>query len=153
MDMYLFQKRFPDKFMKGDIQHICLAEDDPDDYLFFSDILMEINSSIKLTWFQTCEDLLAYLKTGSNLPCLIVLDMNMPKMDGQTCLVSIKKELELRHIPVIILSTAGQPTTINLAYKAGAFKYYHKPNSFDEIRKVISEILATPITQFDLKEK
>jgi CheY-like chemotaxis protein len=139
--------------MKGGIQHICLAEDDPDDYYFFSDILKEINNAIKLTWFQTCEDLLEFLRTGGGFPCLIVLDMNMPKMDGQTCLMSIKKELELCHIPVIILSTAGQPSTINRAYQAGAYKYYHKPSSIDELRKVVSEILATPITQFDLKEK
>ncbi|MBO9204942.1 MULTISPECIES: response regulator [Niastella] len=131
--------------MKGGIQHICLAEDDPDDYLFFSETLKEINSAIKLTWFQTCEELLTFLKTGSELPCLIVLDMNMPKMDGQTCLVSIKKELELSHIPVIILSTAGHLTTINTAYQAGAFKYYHKPGSIDEFRKIITEILTTPI--------
>jgi len=134
--------------MTGAIQHICLAEDDSDDYLLFSEILHEINSSIKLTWFQTCEDLLEFLKTASNLPCLIVLDMNMPKMDGQTCLVSIKKELELHHIPVIILSTAGHSTTINTAYQSGAFKYYHKPGSIDEFRRIISEILATPIMRF-----
>lgn len=134
--------------MKGGIQHICLAEDDPDDYFFFSEILREINSEIKLTWFQTCEDLLTFLKAGSNLPCLIVLDMNMPKMDGQTCLVSIKTELELHHVPVIILSTAGHATTINTAYQAGAFKYYHKPGSIEGFRKIISEILATPITRF-----
>lgn len=66
--------------------------------------------------------------------------------------MSIKKELELCHTPVIILSTAGQPSTINRAYQAGAYKYYHKPSSIDELRKVISEILATPITQFALKE-
>ena len=132
--------------MKVEIQHICLAEDDPDDYLFFSEILNEINSEIKLTWFQTCEELLDFLKTGSNLPCLIVLDMNMPKMDGHTCLVCIKKELELYHVPVIILSTAGHPTIIEKAYQSGAFKYYHKPGSIVELRKVVSEILATPIT-------
>jgi DNA-binding NtrC family response regulator len=134
--------------MKGGIQHICMAEDDPDDYFLFSEILHEINGAIKLTWFQTCEDLLEFLKTGSNLPCLIVLDMNMPKMDGQTCLISIKKELELHHIPVIILSTAGHPTTINSAYQAGAFKFYHKPGSIDDFRKIVSEILAIPITRF-----
>lgn len=115
---------------------------------FFFEVLKEINSAIKLTWFQTCEDLFVFLMIGSKLPCLIVLDMNMPKMDGQTCLVSIKKELELHHIPVIILSTAGHPTTINTAYKAGAFKYYHKPGSIDEFRKIVSEILAIPITRF-----
>jgi CheY-like chemotaxis protein len=134
--------------MTGGIQHICLAEDDPDDYFFFSEILHEINSSIKLTWFQTCEDLLEFLRTGSNLPCLIVLDMNMPKMDGQTCLVTIKKELELSHIPVIILSTANHPTIINTAYEAGALKYYHKPGSIDEFRIIVSEMLASSKRQF-----
>ncbi|AEV98204.1 hypothetical protein A4D02_35245 [Niastella koreensis] len=134
--------------MKVGVQHICLAEDDPDDYFFFSEILREINSEVKLSWFQTCEALLNFLKTGNDVPCLIVLDMNMPKMDGQTCLVSIKKELELHHVPVIILSTAGHPTTINTAYQAGAFKYYHKPGSIEQFRKIISEILATPITRF-----
>jgi CheY-like chemotaxis protein len=73
--------------------------------------------------------------------------MNMPKMDGQTCLVSIKKELELRHIPVIILSTAGHPASIDIAYQAGAFKYYHKTGSLDEFRKIVTEILTTPIQQ------
>ncbi|AEV99629.1 hypothetical protein A4D02_27770 [Niastella koreensis] len=101
--------------MKEGIKHICLTEDDPDDYYFFSEVLDELNGDVKLTWFQTCEDLLEYLKAGDNLPCLIVLDLNMPKMDGQTCLVSIKEELALHHIPVIILSTAGYPTTIDQA--------------------------------------
>jgi CheY-like chemotaxis protein len=68
--------------MQERIKHICLAEDDPDDYYIFSNILHEINAAIKLTWFQTCEYLLEYLKAGSDLPCIIVLDMNMPKMDG-----------------------------------------------------------------------
>ena len=94
--------------MKSQIRHICIAEDDPDDYELFSGILKEINDNIRLTWFQTCEDLLEYLKTNKELPCLIVLDMNMPKMDGQTCLISLKKELNLLNTPVIIFSTAAQ---------------------------------------------
>src|SRR3989442_12992174 len=105
--------------MKGEIRHICIAEDDPDDYFLFSNILKEINSHIKLTWFQTCEDLLDFLKSDDDLPCLIVLDMNMPKMDGQTCLISIKNELNLLKLPVIIFSTAGHQITINMALQAG----------------------------------
>jgi len=132
--------------MKGEIRHICMAEDDPDDYYFFSKILNEINGNVKLSWFQTCEDLLLFLKTGSDLPCLIVLDMNMPKMGGQNCLVTIKKELELHHIPVIIFSTAGQPATIKMAIQAGAHKYILKPFSLAEFRDIIQEILATPLS-------
>jgi CheY-like chemotaxis protein len=132
--------------MKGEIRHICIAEDDPDDYELFSSILKETNSNIKLTWFQTCEDLLDYLKTNKELPCLIVLDMNMPRMDGQTCLISLKKELNLLNTPVIIFSTAAQPETIRMAFEAGAYKYLLKPYSVEEFRKIVSEILATPLS-------
>lgn len=131
--------------MKGEIRHICIAEDDPDDFYFFSNALKEINDNIKLTWFQNGEDLLEYLKADKDPPCLIVLDMNMPKIDGQSCLVSIKKELNLPNIPVIIFSTAGQPSTIEMAYQAGANKYLLKPYSLEEFRKTVHEILATPI--------
>ena len=49
--------------MKGNIKHISIAEDDPDDYYMFSKILHEITSDVKLTWFQTCEGLLDFLKS------------------------------------------------------------------------------------------
>jgi DNA-binding NarL/FixJ family response regulator len=47
----------------------------------------------------------------------------------------------MHHIPVIILSTVGHPTTINKVYEAGAFKFYRKPGSIEEFRKIVSEIL------------
>jgi CheY-like chemotaxis protein len=122
-----------------------MAEDDPDDYHIFSDFLHQIDSTIKLTWFQTCEGLLEFLRTSSDLPDLILLDLNMPKMDGHTCLVTIKKELTFFHIPVMILSTTNQPTTVNRALQAGAFKYYQKPYSLDEYRRIIKEMLETPL--------
>jgi CheY-like chemotaxis protein len=123
-------------------KHICLAEDDPDDYYFFSRTLEEIDKSIKLTWFTTGEKLLQFLKVGIELPDIIVLDMNMPKMDGQACLISIKSEAYLHHIPVVILSTSDCPKTIQTAYEGGAFRYFVKPHTLDEFRKIIQEILA-----------
>lgn len=129
--------------MRSEIRHICLAEDDPDDYYLFSKVLNEINNNIKLSWFQTCEHLLQFLKTDTELPCLIILDVNIPIMGGQECLTTIKNELHLHHIPVIILSTAGQPTTIKMAYQAGASKYILKPFSLDDFRGIVREILAT----------
>lgn len=129
--------------MKKEIRHICLAEDDPDDYYLFSKVLNEINSNIKLNWFQTCEHLLQFLETDTELPCLIILDVNIPKMGGQECLNIIKNEPNLQHIPVIIFSTAGQPKTINMAYQAGASKYILKPFSLDEFRSIVRDILTT----------
>ena len=131
--------------MKEAIRHICMAEDDPDDYYFFSKVLKEIDSNIKLTWFQSCDDMLVFLKTSLDAPCLIISDMNMPKMDGNACITAIKKEATLHHIPIIIFSTAGQPTIMKMAYEAGAYKYILKPFSLEEFRKVVLEILATPL--------
>jgi len=127
------------------IRHICMAEDDPDDHYFFSKVLHEIDNKVKLSWFQTCEDLLQYLNIDSDLPCLIILDMNMPKMGGQSCLLTIKKAINLHHIPVNIFSTAGQPATIKLAIQSGAYKYILKPFSLEEFRDIVREILATPL--------
>lgn len=128
-------------FVSLDKRHICLAEDDPDDYYLFSKTLEEINDSNKLTWFTNCEDLLQYLKTGYELPDIIVLDMNMPKMDGQTCLTTIKSEAHLLHIPVAILSTGNCPKAINKANEGGAFQYFVKPYTMDEFRKIVQQIL------------
>ena len=130
--------------MKEEIRHLCLVEDDPDDYYFFAKVLREINDNIQLTWFQTAEQLLAFLKTASDLPGLIVLDMNMPKMDGLACLETIKKAETLKHIRVIIFSTAGQMKTFKLAHEAGAHKYLLKPFGLDDFRKIIREMLDTP---------
>lgn len=123
-------------------RHICLAEDDPDDYYLFSGVMEEISGLHKLTWFVRCEDLLEYLKGGNELPDVIVLDMNMPKIDGQACLLTLKKEADLLHIPVIIFSTANCPATIKAAYEAGALKYYVKPHSIEEFRKIVQEIVS-----------
>ena len=123
-------------------KHICMAEDDADDYYFFSRILEEIDKSVKLTWFVSCESLLEYLKTGNDLPDVIVLDMNMPKINGQVCLTTIKSEALLHHIPVAILSTADCPKGIKTAYEGGAFRYFVKPRNLDGFRKIIQEILT-----------
>jgi CheY-like chemotaxis protein len=129
--------------MAKNIQHICMAEDDPDDYYIFKKVLNEVNGAIKLTWFQHGEHLLEFLKTGNDLPELILLDVNMPKMDGYTCLVTIKTDLSILHIPVIMFSTEISSASIIKASEAGALNYYQKPFSLDEYRIVINEMLSS----------
>lgn len=128
--------------MEGEIGHICMADDDADDYCLFNTILKEINDSILLIWFTNGRELLKYLSSTDNLPELILLDMNMPGHNGEECLQKIKENPQLSHIPVVILSTASSPTTLKKVYENGALKYFIKPHSIEGYTKVIEEILA-----------
>ena len=78
--------------MSRTVHHICMADDDLDDYQLFKAALNEVNPSVKLTYFSSCDSLLDYLHTTDSLPDLIVLDINMPGTNGYNCLVSIKAE-------------------------------------------------------------
>ena len=127
--------------MKGEIRHICMADDDPDDYLLFYTILKEINDSVQLVWFTNGKELLKHLNSADNLPDLILLDMNMPGHNGDECLQNIKENPQLSHIPVVILSTASSPTALKRVYENGALKYFIKPHSVEGYTKVIEEIL------------
>lgn len=127
--------------MKQQIQHICLADDDHDDYLLFSTVLEEIDNSIQLNYFNAPEELLSYLHTTISLPDLIVLDMNMPRRNGQQCLEVIKNNDRLQPIPVVMFSTAFAPDAIELAHKTGAVKCLKKPDTISKLKEIIFDLL------------
>jgi len=119
-----------------------MADDDQDDFYLFSTVLKEENHAVKFTWCKTCDDLLGFLKIGNDPPDLILLDMNMPVCDGQSCLRMIREEPQLNHIPVIMFSTSSSPSAIKMAYQEGAIKYIVKPHSIEELRQIIKEMLS-----------
>jgi two-component system response regulator len=73
-------------------------------------------------------------------PTLIILDIKLPKLDGQEVLKIIKSDLGLKHIPVIVLTTTTQEEEIVKSYKNGANSYISKPidpqEFFDKIKKL-----------------
>jgi CheY-like chemotaxis protein len=127
--------------MNTSIRHICLADDDEDDYLLFSTVLAEINNTIRLSYFNTCDGLWHFLRTTNHLPDLIVLDMNMPGNDGQKCLIGLKQEATLHDIPVAILSTYCSPQAVEEAYKTGALTCLKKPTSIAGLKMIITDLL------------
>jgi CheY-like chemotaxis protein len=91
--------------------HIILAEDDEDDYAFFREILLETHPEIRLTRFKNGEEVVHHLlKGGSKTPSIVVLDLNMPIMDGRQALREIKAEERFRSLPVFVLTTSAAPT-------------------------------------------
>ena len=125
---------------------ILMADDDNDDRLLATETLAESGAAGELHVFEDGERLLEYLqKTSAGLPprpCIILLDLNMPKLGGKEVLEALRKDPRLKHIPVIILSTSHAPQDINSLYDAGAHSYITKPASFDGLVALMQGLAA-----------
>jgi CheY-like chemotaxis protein len=88
---------------------ICLADDDPDDRELLLDAFQKITDSHHLTAVNSGRALIDYLSLldNSELPCLIVLDYNMPGLDGKQILTYLQITERYRHIPKVIYSTSN----------------------------------------------
>ena len=120
--------------------HIILADDDADDRFFFARALAKI-SPVKT--FQTFSDgvyLMEHLRTAVTYPDVIFLDENMPRRRGSECLVDIRKNGKLKHIPIIMYSTHYDIHTGDEFYKNGATYFFIKTN-FDELVLVLEKVL------------
>lgn len=73
-------------------------------------------------------------------PGLILLDLNMPGLNGIETLRAIKRDPALRHIPVIVLTVSDQPSDIRAAYAEGAAGYVRKPDDFEAFAGVVREL-------------
>jgi two-component system, response regulator len=125
--------------MKGKAIKILLAEDDPDDRLLLREALQEGRLANELTCVEDGEELLDYLhqrgkyRGGAPRPGLILLDLNMPKLDGREALRAIKADPSLRHIPVVVLTTSKAEEDVLRSYDLGANSFITKPVTFQSM--------------------
>lgn len=118
---------------------ILMADDDEDDRLLTQDALAESRVLNELHFVEDGVELLEYLerkgkfadKEISPRPGLILLDLNMPRMDGREALEAIKANPNLKGIPVVILTTSKQEEDMVKGYNLGAASYITKPVTFD----------------------
>jgi CheY-like chemotaxis protein len=118
---------------------ILMADDDEDDRLLTQDALAESRVLNELHFVEDGVELLEYLerkgkfedKAVSPRPGLILLDLNMPRMDGREALEAIKGNPNLKGIPVVILTTSKQEEDMVKGYNLGAASYITKPVTFD----------------------
>jgi two-component system, response regulator len=121
---------------------ILMAEDDPDDRMLARDAFAECRLVNDLRFVENGEKLLDYLNrrppyTDSPRPGLILLDLNMPIMDGREALALIKADPLFRTIPVIALTTSHAEEDILRSYESGINSYIVKPVSFSGLVDVI----------------
>jgi CheY-like chemotaxis protein len=129
---------------------ILLAEDDPDDIYLISEAIDESKLPVNMMMVQDGEELLQYLYHKppyedpkiSPRPDLILLDLNMPRVDGREVLEEIKSDPALRMIPIIVLTTSKAEEDLERTYTAGASGFVTKPASFRGLREAIAKIGA-----------
>jgi CheY-like chemotaxis protein len=123
-------------------QYIFIADDDEDDRLFFQEVISEMPYVVHLSMAKDGDEAIKSLTQLSQLPDLLILDLNMPLKNGLECLQEIKQTPKLKTLPVIILSTSSYPSMINQVYDAGAHLYIRKPNDFLTFRKLMQHVLS-----------
>ena len=134
--------------LQHELPAILLVEDNIDDYEATVRSFKEAHLDNPVSWCKSGRDALDYLKhegkylgTGLNArPALVLLDLNMPGIDGRKTLEIIKKDPELKKIPVVILTTSADERDIEQCYALGASTYIQKPVNFDGLVEAISRI-------------
>ena len=114
---------------------ILLADDDPEDREIIQEALVLNGAGTLVRFAENGKDALdvleACVQTGT-LPCLVVLDLNMPKLNGTQTLKQLKANERFKEIPVIIYSTSINPAEQEACMQFGAHSYITKPISFNE---------------------
>ena len=118
---------------------ILLADDDADDRMLTRDALAESRLANNLKFVEDGEQLMDYLCRRGNYasaedaprPGLILLDLNMPRKDGREALREIKSNPNLRHIPIVVLTTSKAEEDIYRTYDLGVNSFITKPVTFE----------------------
>lgn len=129
------------------ILNIVIADDDPDDQYMMHKATWEMNAQHKITSVYNGIQLMDYLqRTGmyknytDPLPDCIFLDLNMPLLSGTEALKRIKKNEQLAHLPVFILSTSKSAHEKENLLALGAHGFYTKTYEYNELKKIISAV-------------
>lgn len=130
------------------IVKILLVEDNPDDIEITKRALKEAKVVNKLWITRDGQDALDFLfhkgqykdRDSSPRPGLILLDINLPKVNGLDVLKKIKEDNELKAIPVVILTVSKRDEDIIRAYDSGCNSFIQKPVEFDKFVQVVKQI-------------
>ena len=124
---------------------ILMADDDAEDRMLAQEALDQARLANDLRCVEGGEELMDYLRrrngyadeSASPRPGLILLDLNMPKMDGREALVEIRSDPDLRLIPVVVLTTSQAEEDICRTYDLGASSFITKPVAFEGLVEVM----------------
>lgn len=131
--------------MAGRPIQVLLVEDDPGDVRLTQEALKRSKLLVMITVVSDGEQALQFLRrvgpyAGGVRPDLVLLDLNLPKVDGREVLAAVKSDPDLRMIPVVVLTTSAADGDILKAYGLGGNCYITKPVGFEEFRRIVRAV-------------
>lgn len=135
---------------QDDIPTILLVDDDLDDCFLITEAMAEAQINHPLKILHNGKELVDYLQghvldvdiEPESLPGLILLDLNMPVMDGRKALWKIKQDQRLKKLPIVIFTTSNSPVDIEVTYSAGASGFMTKPARFQDLVSLLKGVVS-----------
>ena len=124
---------------------VLLVEDDPGDVVMTREALAESKVMTQLHVVANGEDAMRFLRREAPYedaprPGLVLLDLNLPRMDGREVLAEVKADPDLRRIPVVVLTTSQAEEDILRSYDLHANAFISKPVDFDRFVEVVRQV-------------
>ena len=137
---------------------VLLVEDSPGDVRLTQEAFRDANGSIKLHVASDGVEAMAFLRregafVNAPRPDFILLDLNLPKMDGREVLALIKEDENLKMIPTVILTTSDAEADIVKSYQLRANCYLSKPVQLDEFENLVKSINDFWLTRAKLPQQ
>lgn len=148
--------------MKNGSAMILVAEDDPDDRLLLKEALDEVRLVNPLRFVHDGQELIDFLRREGDFtgrdntedPGILLLDLNMPRLDGREALKIIKSDPDLKKIPVVVLTTSQADEDIVRSYDLGVNSFISKPVNFTDFVAMMAaltdywlEFVSLPATE------
>lgn len=129
----------------GKVIDVLLVEDDPGDVLMTREAFEDNKVANRLAVVSDGVSALAFLRkegeyADAPTPDLVLLDLNLPRMDGREVLEALKGDEKLRRIPVVVLTTSEAEEDVVRSYSLHANAYVTKPVDFDRFIEVVRQI-------------
>ena len=122
-------------------QHVFFASGSPSDILLFQQVITELPYLVHPAIASDDEDILKTLDELSDIPDLIILDLDLTNKNGLECLFEIKANKKFESLPIVIYGTTAYPATINQLHQGGAHLYVHISKN-SEFKTLIQHVLS-----------
>jgi CheY-like chemotaxis protein len=125
------------------IHKILVVEDDVEDQILFLETIYSIDPDFECHCVNNGAEAIDFLNNTITLPSVILLDLNMPLMNGYVFLEKIKAMRDFANIPVFIFTTSRSPQDKERTKKLGAEGFFSKPNTLLDLRNNLHQVLFT----------